>query len=205
MKLKDCFENTIIIEKSKFITYLSRIESEEEAKEYIMKIKKIHPNASHHCSAFICFKNNTLQRSNDDGEPKGTAGSPMLNVLNKYGIENTVAVVVRYFGGIKLGAGGLIRAYSSSVSKALDLAPKVETINFHQYIITVPYDLNSKVEHYIRSNSENFEVTYDLSCTYIFTTNIESVYDDLSELSSGRFLPEFITDIIIEKEIEKSV
>jgi uncharacterized YigZ family protein len=201
MKLKNNFNHTIIIEKSKFITYLSRIENEDEAKNFIIKIKKMHPDARHHCSAFVCNKNNTLQRSNDDGEPKGTAGSPMLNVLNKFGIKNTVAVVVRYFGGIKLGTGGLIRAYSNSVSQALDLAPKVKSLTFSKYKITVPYSYNNKIESYMRNNVEKYNIEYDLDCSFTFLTANKNVNSDILEITSGKYFINYIEDIIIEKDL----
>ena len=98
---------TQTIEKSKFIAYLKPCFSEDEYKEYLKTIKKKHYDASHVCSAFL---SDSIERSNDDGEPSGTAGVPMMNALKKNGINNAVALVVRYFGGIKLGAGGLIRA-----------------------------------------------------------------------------------------------
>jgi uncharacterized YigZ family protein len=201
MKLKNDFNHTIIIEKSRFITYLSRIENEDEAKSFIIKVKKMHPDARHHCSAFVCYKNNTLQRSNDDGEPKGTAGSPMLNVLNKFGIKNTVAVVVRYFGGTKLGAGGLIRAYSNSVSQALDLAPKVKSLIFSKYQITVPYNLNSKIESYMINSVEKYSIEYDLDCNFTFLTANKNVKSDILEITSGKYCVDYIEDIIIDKDL----
>jgi uncharacterized YigZ family protein len=161
----------------------------------------MHPDARHHCSAFVCYKNNTLQRSNDDGEPKGTAGSPMLNVLNKFGIKNTVAVVVRYFGGTKLGAGGLIRAYSNSVSQALDLAPKVKSLIFSKYQISVPYNLNSKIESYMINSVEKYSIEYDLDCNFTFLTANKNVKSDILEITSGKYCVDYIEDIIIDKDL----
>lgn len=110
-------EHEIIIEKSRFICTMKKIENEEEAIVFIRELKKKYWDASHNCSAFII--NQSQQRSNDDGEPSGTAGLPMLEVLRKNNLFNVVAVVTRYFGGIKLGAGGLVRAYTKSVSETL--------------------------------------------------------------------------------------
>ncbi|EOL46489.1 YigZ family protein [Enterococcus caccae] len=112
-------ESEIEIKKSRFICSLKRVYSEEEAKEFIAQKKKEHWKANHNCSAFVIGEQNDIQRSNDDGEPSGTAGIPMLEVLKKQELINVVAVVTRYFGGTKLGAGGLIRAYSHAVSHAL--------------------------------------------------------------------------------------
>lgn len=116
------------IKHSRFITYLYRVESEAQAREHLAALRKSHYDARHHCSAFVLGPDRITQRSNDDGEPSGTAGIPMLDVLRKREtpdqtvLSDVLAVVVRYFGGIKLGAGGLVRAYSDSVSQALDHA-----------------------------------------------------------------------------------
>ncbi len=100
-------EHEIIIERSRFITYVNRVETEEEAQEFIASIKKKHHDANHNCSAYMIGENNLIQKANDDGEPSGTAGVPMLEVIKKRDLKDTVVVVTRYFGGIKLGAGGL--------------------------------------------------------------------------------------------------
>lgn len=107
------------IKKSRFICHVKRVETEEEAREFITKIKKEHYKANHNCSCFIVGERADIKRSSDDGEPSGTAGVPMLTVLENNELTNVVAVVTRYFGGIKLGAGGLIRAYTESVAKAI--------------------------------------------------------------------------------------
>lgn len=107
------------IKKSRFICYLKRVSTEEEARTFIQALKKEHYKANHNCSAFILGETAAIKRSSDDGEPSGTAGVPMLGVLEQHQITNTVAVVTRYFGGIKLGAGGLIRAYAASVAEAV--------------------------------------------------------------------------------------
>lgn len=120
------FRNEIVIEKSRFICTLKKVSTEEEAQEFIKAVKKEFWDATHNCSAYVVDE--LAQRSSDDGEPSGTAGIPMLEVLKKNGLVGTAAVVTRYFGGIKLGAGGLVRAYSGSVAGALKecgLAEKV--------------------------------------------------------------------------------
>lgn len=114
------------IKKSRFICHLKRISNEEEGREYIAQIKKEHHKANHSCSAMIVGEDGQIKRSSDDGEPSGTAGVPMLTVLEKQGLTNVVAVVTRYFGGIKLGTGGLIRAYSGSVAHAIEEIGRVD-------------------------------------------------------------------------------
>ena len=132
------FRQEIVIEKSRFICTLKKVRSEAEAQEFIKTIKKEFWDATHNCSAYIV--DDMAQRSSDDGEPSGTAGLPMLEVLRKNKLTNTAAVVTRYFGGIKLGAGGLVRAYTNSVAeavKATGIAQKVLVSKF-----SFIYDLN---------------------------------------------------------------
>lgn len=130
--------HSITIKKSEFIALLYRVSSEEEAKEIIKQVRKEHPKARHVCSAMILGGETPVQRSNDDGEPAGTAGLPILEVLRKREMENVLAIVVRYFGGILLGAGGLIRAYVESVSECLDLAELTETKEVIQSVVRFP-------------------------------------------------------------------
>lgn len=132
------FRQEIVIEKSRFICTLKKVQSEAEAQEFIKAIKKEFWDATHNCSAYIVDE--MAQRSSDDGEPSGTAGLPMLEVLRKNKLTNTAAVVTRYFGGIKLGAGGLVRAYTNSVAEAVratGIAQKVLVSKF-----SFVYDLN---------------------------------------------------------------
>lgn len=107
------------IKKSRFICHAKRVYSEEEARDFITAIKKEHYKATHNCSAFIIGERNEIKRTSDDGEPSGTAGVPMLGVLENHNLTNVCVIVTRYFGGIKLGAGGLIRAYAGSVALAV--------------------------------------------------------------------------------------
>ncbi|WP_294743897.1 YigZ family protein [uncultured Exiguobacterium sp.] len=142
----------IIIQKSRFITYISRIPSETEAQEFIAQIKKKHHDANHNCSAYVIGEQNQIQKANDDGEPSGTAGVPMLEVLKKKDLRDTVVVVTRYFGGIKLGGGGLIRAYGSSVSEALNAIGIVERIQHQLVEVHMDYTWLGKVENELRSS-----------------------------------------------------
>ena len=134
------YSETTIIEKSKFICYLKHVENEPDAREFINAIKKRHFDATHNCSAFIADGDGNLQRFSDDGEPQGTAGMPMLEALKGKGVFETVAVVTRYFGGIKLGAGGLVRAYGGCVSSALNNAEVAEKCLCAVYKINSDYD-----------------------------------------------------------------
>ena len=140
------FENTIVISKSRFITTLLPIEDYDDANSKVKAISKKYSDATHNCYAFISNESATEQRFSDDGEPQGTAGVPMLEVLKKRGVYKTLAVVTRYFGGIKLGANGLVGAYSSSVSEALNKAKRVKMIWADNMAITTSYGVYKKVE-----------------------------------------------------------
>lgn len=143
----------VVIQKSKFIAHFKRVETEEEAQAFIQSIKKEHWNATHNCSAYIIGERNEHQKANDDGEPSGTAGIPMLEVLRKRHLKDTVVVVTRYFGGIKLGGGGLIRAYGGTVSEGLDAIGIVERLPMQQLTLTVDYTWIGKVENELRQSS----------------------------------------------------
>lgn len=133
------YRKEIVIEKSRFICTLKKVSGETEAQEFIKAVKKEFWDATHNCSAYIV--DDLAQRSSDDGEPSGTAGVPMLEVLRKNRLIGTAAVVTRYFGGVKLGAGGLVRAYSGSVAGALKECGLAERILMSRFSFT--YDVNS--------------------------------------------------------------
>ena len=141
------------IKKSRFICFLKRIETEEEAKAFIQQIKKEHWKANHNCSAFVLGDHHEIQRSSDDGEPSGTAGVPMLEVMKKNDLINVCAVVTRYFGGTKLGAGGLIRAYSGSVAQAIVHTGIVEGRLQQEVFVQLDYSNWGKMENFIASEN----------------------------------------------------
>lgn len=145
-------EHEIIIQKSRFIAQIKRAESEQEAIDFIQTIKKKHWNATHNCSAYLIGEHDQIQKANDDGEPSGTAGVPILEVLKKRNLKDTVVVITRYFGGIKLGAGGLIRAYGKATSEGLDTVGIVERYLVQVISVTVEYPLLGKVENDLRAS-----------------------------------------------------
>lgn len=172
---------SLTIEKSEFICYLFHCESLEDYKESLGIIKKKHYDATHHCSAFIAPN---VQRSSDDGEPAGTAGMPILNVLEKNNLNNTAAIVVRYFGGIKLGAGGLIRAYGNAVTNAIDMAELVEDIEINEYELSLPYDVANKIDYFLRTATTIEDVQYDIDVKYVYLTN-DDLNDKIQEITKG--------------------
>jgi len=147
--IKEDNQHEIEIKKSRFICFLKRIKSEDEAKNFIQQIKKEHWKANHNCSAIVLGDRNEIQRSSDDGEPSGTAGVPMLEVLKKNDLINVCAVVTRYFGGTKLGAGGLIRAYSGAVAQAIAATGIVEGRLQQEVLVQLDYPNWGKMENFI--------------------------------------------------------
>lgn len=139
------------IQKSRFIAYTSHVETEAEARDFVTAIKKKHFDARHNCSAWVLGADSSQQKSNDDGEPGGTAGNPILEAIKQHGLTNVVVVVTRYFGGIKLGAGGLIRAYSHTASLGLEATPCLEVKPFCLMEAEMDYSLLGTVENWIRN------------------------------------------------------
>ena len=165
----------IEIKKSRFICHLKRVETEEEAQAFIEEIKKEHWKATHNCSAYTIGMNNEIQRAHDDSEPSGTAGVPMLEIFLKRELKNVVAVVTRYFGGTKLGAGGLIRAYGGAVNDAIDYIGVVERQLQRLIDITVTYSQSGKVENALReANYAIQDIIYAENITYQCIIPLES-------------------------------
>jgi len=133
--------------KSVFIGYAKRVKTEEEAKEFVAKIKTMHKQATHNCSAYIVGENKGIQRYSDDGEPQGTAGIPILEVIKKNDLTDIAIVVTRYFGGILLGAGGLVRAYSKGASEAIKVGGIVEKVKGLEIKAKLDYDLLGKIQY----------------------------------------------------------
>jgi uncharacterized YigZ family protein len=141
----------IVIKKSRFIGQAKPVESEEEAIAFIEAVKKEHWNATHNCSAYMVGERDQIQKASDDGEPSGTAGKPILEVIRQQGLKNVVVVVTRYFGGILLGAGGLIRAYTDGAVTGIAAAGPV-TKKLHQDIlVSIDYTWLGKVENELRN------------------------------------------------------
>lgn len=179
------------INKSRFIGHIKRTHSEEEAKAFIGEIKKEHKDATHNCSAYIIGKSALIQKADDDGEPSGTAGVPMLEVLKRESLYNVTVVVTRYFGGTKLGAGGLIRAYSSSAGDAVKDAGKVFEIDMHPLTVTTDYTYTSKFEHFLASTDViTKDIVYTDRVTYhlhVETKDLVPVKDTLQEITKNTF------------------
>ena len=141
-----------VIERSRFIATCLHVESEEEARAFLARVRTEFPDATHHCYAFVADTLGNLMRFSDDGEPQGTAGMPILDALRGKKLYQTAVVVTRYFGGVKLGAGGLVRAYSGAASECLDGAEKRFFEPCARYMLTLGYELSDAVRKYISAN-----------------------------------------------------
>ena len=196
-------EAEIVIKKSRFLSFIKQTESEEEAKAFIADIKKEHKAATHNCSAYIVGKSALIQKADDDGEPQGTAGVPILEVLKKEELYNVAVVVTRYFGGIKLGAGGLIRAYSQGASSAVQKAGKVIEVPVVPLTVTLDYTFTSKFEHYLGTTDVNIASTdYTDKVSYVLhikEKGVDDIVNTLKEITSNSFGCE-AGDIIIAEE-----
>ena len=146
--LKSNSVNEIIIKNSRFITLLYKLNDINDVSSLVEETKSLYPKATHYCYAFIT---DNARRSSDDGEPGGTAGAPMLNVLDKEEIINVLAVTVRYFGGIKLGAGGLVRAYSKSVRDAILASEAVDVVKGYRMNVTISYDMQKNLDYLLKN------------------------------------------------------
>lgn len=189
--IKENSYDEFVEKKSTFITHLIRVTSEEEAREFIQKMKKKHYDATHVCSCYVVGDNNEITRANDDGEPSGTAGAPMLDVLVKNEIKNVCATVIRYFGGTKLGTGGLVRAYGGGVINALKNATLVERKDALEIRLELDYSLNGKIEYEIEKTNfivNNFEYTDKIIYTiYVMEEDYDSFQSWIANLTNGQF------------------
>ena len=197
-KIKEIIENTIIIDKSKFITTLYPVETVEEINDILQATRKKYYDATHNCYAYV-FDNGNIQKCSDDGEPSKTAGFPMLDVLKKNDLTNILAITTRYFGGIKLGAGGLIRAYSSSVSAALKDVIFYETHLQSIYQFQIDYsDYSKNIDYWNSQMVKSSSFTSDVILNVAFYENDVNInLDKIKNLTLGKALISFIQNISI--------
>lgn len=187
-------EGEIIEKKSRFIATVRPVDNEQDATAFINEMKKKYWDARHNCSAFVIGKNNEIMRSSDDGEPSGTAGRPMLEVLTKSEIHNVAVVVTRYFGGVLLGTGGLIRAYTDATKEGLKVCEIGELAEGKNVRLEFGYNEVGKVQNYLRDNkipegeTEYLEkVTMHLQ---VVLDKFDKLKADLTELSNGKIVIE---------------
>lgn len=185
--------------KSQFIGYAKRVNTDEEAKAFVAEIKGMHKMATHNCWAYVVGENMGIQRYSDDGEPQGTAGIPILEVMKKSGITDCAIVVTRYFGGILLGTGGLTRAYTKGASVAIKAAGVVEKVNGVVVKVNIDYDLYGKIQYICGQNNwhiEDSDFAEDVTISIICETKLsDEIETQFIEATNGK--------IIIEKSDEE--
>ena len=181
-------ENTVEIKRSKFIATLSHVESGENAEAFVRAVRKRYPDATHNCYAYIADELGNETRFSDDGEPGGTAGQPMLEVLRKKGIVKAAVVVTRYFGGIKLGAGGLVAAYTDSVSEVLDAAGIRRMTECAEVTVECDYSDHSAIESALtRAGALRGEAVYGENVRSVWYADTDKS-GELIELVSAKTL-----------------
>ena len=206
ISVKESVQTEIVVKKSKFICNLIRVENQKEAEECVKKIKKKYYDARHNCVAYRVIENEQIvEKSSDDGEPSGTAGGPMLNILQKNNLCNIVLIVTRYFGGILLGTGGLVRAYSDATFEAINMAEKIEKCIEIEAEAELDYNNLESFKYYCKKND-----IYIKNCDY---SNKIICKIQLEERTKEKLIDDFNTKkvnlinlkVLSKKLIEKSI
>jgi uncharacterized YigZ family protein len=192
----------IIIRKSRFMASVAPVRSEEEAWAFINQVRTVHAEATHNCFA---FKSGSAQRMSDDGEPSGTAGRPIFDVLDKQGLSDTVIVVTRYFGGILLGAGGLVRAYSQAAVAGVEAAGTAQAFAALDLTVSLDYSLVGKVQYLLQHCGglildQQFDQEVTIRCR-ILTPAASGLESDLAEVSAGRIRVERLGEVLVGADL----
>lgn len=199
---------TTIIEKSKFICRIRHVENEDEAKDFVAKIKKQEAFATHNCYAYVADEKGVVRKFSDDGEPQGTAGFPMLNALCEASLRKAVAVVTRYFGGIKLGTGGLARAYGGAVRECLKSADTVKVLPCFNFVLTTDFALARKLSAILLSEKintvkteyfENVKFSVAVVCDSFDEASLR--IDKVIDIMGGKIVSEFISEGFYEERV----
>ena len=206
--IKENIQAEIVVKKSKFICNLIKIETQEEAEDIIKQIKKKYYDARHNCVAYRVIKDERIiERSSDDGEPSGTAGGPMLNILQKSDFCNVLVIVTRYFGGILLGTGGLVRAYSEATIDAINNAEKIEKCIGIEAEVEIEYNNLESFKHYCKINNifvGNFIYSDKIFCNIqLQESNKQRLIDDFETKKINLIKLKFLSKKLIDKCIIK--
>jgi uncharacterized YigZ family protein len=196
----------LVVKKSRFIARIAPVHSVDEAEAVIAAVRRQYWDARHNCTAMVTGLAGDQARSSDDGEPSGTAGMPMLEVLRRRGLTDVVAVVTRYFGGVKLGAGGLIRAYSTAVSEALDEAALLHRRELLEARVEAPHGEAGRIDNALRDwaaahGSPFGDVAYGASASFtlwIPSADRDALVDDVAALSAGALSPVFGSTRVVD-------
>ncbi|MBR6712098.1 MAG: YigZ family protein [Selenomonadaceae bacterium] len=201
----EIFSAAYEVNKSKFLAHVRHVETEEAARDFVLLIRKKYFDATHNCSAWVLGERGDKQKSNDDGEPGGTAGNPILETIKKNDLTDCAIVVTRYFGGIKLGAGGLIRAYSHTAALGIANSKLVRMTTFKKISLTLEYNFLATVENYLRNkkirvaNTDYADVvTQEL---LLLPEQDETFLLELNDLTAANFLHEELGEVLIPVEV----
>lgn len=191
----------IEIERSKFLSFVFHIKDIEEIKNILQNVQKAHHKANHHCYAYVINENN--YKCSDDGEPSQSAGAPILDVIKGNNLQNVLIIVVRYFGGIKLGVGGLIKAYTSAAQGVIGKSQIYEVNSYPHYSFKVPYNLVDIVDYFIKSNKITvINKSYEVEVSYTIYVEDKSLIDKLNNTLQGKVNIEFLYDKeVLKKEV----
>ena len=208
ISIKESVQTEIVVKKSKFICNLIRVENQKEAEECIKKIKKKYYDARHNCVAYRVIENEQIvEKSSDDGEPSGTAGGPMLNILQKNNLCNIVVIVTRYFGGILLGTGGLVRAYSDATFEAINMAEKIEKCIGLEAEAELDYNNLESFKYYCKKNDiyiKNCDYSNKIICRIQLEERTkEKLIDDFNTKKVNLINLKVLSKRLIEKSIIK--
>ena len=208
ISIKKNVETEIIVKKSKFICNLIRVESQKEAEESIKKIKRKYYDARHNCVSYRVIEDEQIvEKSSDDGEPSGTAGGPMLNILQKNNLCNVLVIVTRYFGGILLGTGGLVRAYSDATFEAINFAEKIEECIGLEAEVELDYNNLETFKYYCKKNDiyiKDYEYSEKIICKIqLEECNKERLIDDFNTKKVNLINLKFLSKKLIDKSIIK--
>ncbi len=202
MQILDTVIDKQIIERSEFIAILSRCFSIEQAKSLVEQAMIDYPNATHYCYAYL-LQNNQYSKSNDNGEPSGTAGAPILQVLLKNKLDNVICIVIRYFGGIKLGAGGLIRAYSGAAANVVNKAILTEFIPWHVFQFSCSYDKIGIINNLVDDQFKIIDTQYSDQVTFTIHTTKEDNQQTLDNALKQAVSIQSFDDLLVETPLGK--
>ncbi|SHJ07906.1 YigZ family protein [Lutispora thermophila] len=204
--IKQYAEASFVERKSRFISYAMPITTEEEAIQILNTIRKKHYDATHNCYAYILGENAEVQRSSDDGEPSGTAGVPILEILRKESLTNTIVIVTRYFGGILLGAGGLIRAYAEGAKMAVSAAGIIEVKKFSFFSVHIDYSYLGKIQHEAMKREYiilDTNYTDMVQITFLIPPDLkDALTEDINNWTNGNVLIEHLKDDMVKVDLD---
>jgi uncharacterized YigZ family protein len=203
--IQNSIESLLVIKKSKFIANARPVENQEEAEKYLDLVRKKYWDAAHNVYAYVIGLKDEVQKFSDDGEPAGTAGRPVLEVIKSKGLKNVLVVVTRYFGGILLGAGGLARAYSDSAGTALEKAGIIKKIKCDEYEVSIEYNMLGKVQWEIKQKNLipggiNYTEKVSLRIYVPFSSNLNFT-DYILNITSGNAAVKWMGECYVDEAI----